>query len=241
VRDSTIQLGASLVADAEFLRFAQTTNSGLKSKVRYQQLPPATKAIFDERKLRFGFYRELSYAQECDIFKRVQLGVVLTPDEQENASTSDYKLWIDELISIYSPESTEEQCRNPQSFSPVSSENSLELENSITDSTSRIDSESSNSGTGTRVSESFSPSRLRSSTVTPEHPIELPDRDEKSSIQYRYLLVRLATWFYESSNDSRDSPSFLNYRKMSPSTSGPRLRRLSQIRELEWSFLIESG
>ncbi|GAA5911674.1 uncharacterized protein JCM6883_002444 [Sporobolomyces salmoneus] len=89
-----------------------------REKYTYHQLPAATKAIFDNRKLRFGFYRELSYPQECQIFRRVQLGVVLTANEQEHAVRSDYKLWIDQLVQTYAPQAIEEQCRNPEAFSP---------------------------------------------------------------------------------------------------------------------------
>ncbi|GAA5992994.1 hypothetical protein JCM5350_004311 [Sporobolomyces pararoseus] len=86
-------------------------------KIPFHALSPQERAIFEEKKVRFGFYRELSYPQECEIFKRVQLGVVLTKEEQ-NVSTSQYKVWITELIRHYAPTQNEAQLENLAAFAP---------------------------------------------------------------------------------------------------------------------------
>ncbi|GAA5968790.1 hypothetical protein JCM3765_001267, partial [Sporobolomyces pararoseus] len=92
--------------------------SDAKSRmVPFHDLSPKERAIFESKKVRFGFYRELSYSQECEIFKRVQLGVGLTQAEKIT-STSQYRLWINELIRHYSPTQIETQLANPTAFAP---------------------------------------------------------------------------------------------------------------------------
>jgi len=49
----------------------------LDKKVTFDRLTPEAQQIFREKKLRFGYYCELSYEQECDVFRRVQLGMPL--------------------------------------------------------------------------------------------------------------------------------------------------------------------
>lgn len=40
----------------------------------YKELPREAKQLLDSKRLRYGFYRELSDGQEREIFRRVQLG-----------------------------------------------------------------------------------------------------------------------------------------------------------------------
>ncbi|GAA5879174.1 hypothetical protein JCM1840_006217 [Sporobolomyces johnsonii] len=86
--------------------------------VKYSTLPAAARAIFDQKRLRFGFYRELNDQQEREIFTRVQLGKRLSKAEEANAITSEYKTWIDELVKEYAPEQQEDRLKNPRVFAP---------------------------------------------------------------------------------------------------------------------------
>ncbi|GAA5895241.1 hypothetical protein JCM5296_002021 [Sporobolomyces johnsonii] len=86
--------------------------------VKYSTMPAAARAIFDRKRLRFGFYRELNDQQEREIFTRVQLGKRLSKAEEANAITSEYKTWIDELVKEYAPEQQEDRLKNPRVFAP---------------------------------------------------------------------------------------------------------------------------
>ncbi|GAA5937711.1 hypothetical protein JCM1841_002559 [Sporobolomyces salmonicolor] len=86
--------------------------------VKYSTMPAAARAIFDRKRLRFGFYRELNDQQEREIFTRVQLGKRLSKAEEANAITSDYKTWIDQLVKEYAPEQQEDRLKDPRVFAP---------------------------------------------------------------------------------------------------------------------------
>ncbi|GAA5969559.1 hypothetical protein JCM21900_002344 [Sporobolomyces salmonicolor] len=86
--------------------------------VKYSTMAAAAREIFDRKRLRFGFYRELNDQQEREIFTRVQLGKRLSKAEEANAITSDYKTWIDQLVKEYAPEQQEDRLKDPRAFAP---------------------------------------------------------------------------------------------------------------------------
>lgn len=53
----------------------QTGEDG--TRYTYASLPPQARKVLDSKRLRYGFYRDLSDAQEREIFRRVQLGKAL--------------------------------------------------------------------------------------------------------------------------------------------------------------------
>lgn len=98
----------------------------------------------------------------------LSLSLYLENLEQENALTSDYKIWIDQLVRKYAPQDKIEQFHNPEAFSPVSSRlnplffffapwihESLKI---------FLYSESSNSDIATKPCRCFIASRLHSSS-----------------------------------------------------------------------------
>ncbi|BGP05762.1 hypothetical protein JCM10049v2_001575 [Rhodotorula toruloides] len=83
-----------------------------KKKFTYSTMEPQARQVFDSKRLRYGFYRELSDAQEREIFKRVQLGKALDKGEIMNAITSPYAFWIHQLRQKYF------SADDPHSFRP---------------------------------------------------------------------------------------------------------------------------
>lgn len=65
--------------------FAQKVDEK-KKRFFYSGMDPQARKLFDSKRLRYGFYRELSDAQEREIFKRVQLGKAL--DKGGESATS---------------------------------------------------------------------------------------------------------------------------------------------------------
>ncbi|BGP22564.1 hypothetical protein Rt10032_c08g3433 [Rhodotorula toruloides] len=83
-----------------------------KKRFTYSTMEHQARRVFDSKRMRYGFYRELSDAQEREIFKRVQLGKALDKGEIMNAITSPYALWIHQLRQKYF------YVDDPQSFRP---------------------------------------------------------------------------------------------------------------------------
>ncbi|GAA5978160.1 hypothetical protein JCM10908_004252 [Rhodotorula pacifica] len=67
------------------------------TRYTYSSLPPQARKVLDSKRMRYGFYRDLSDAQEREIFRRVQLGKALDKGEIMNAITSPYADWVHEI------------------------------------------------------------------------------------------------------------------------------------------------
>ncbi|GAA5922425.1 hypothetical protein JCM3775_005726 [Rhodotorula graminis] len=78
--------------------------------VVYSGLDPDARALFDSKRLRYGFYRNLSNAQEREVFQRVQRGKVLTKGEILNSIDSPYSTWVRSLMAAYLGDSHDSLC-----------------------------------------------------------------------------------------------------------------------------------
>ncbi|GAA5821177.1 hypothetical protein JCM3770_002267 [Rhodotorula araucariae] len=67
----------------------------------YSMLPPSARDVFNSKRLRYGFFRELSDRQEREIFKRVQRGKALDKGEVLNAIDTGYSDWVRELLTEF--------------------------------------------------------------------------------------------------------------------------------------------
>ncbi|GAA5896594.1 hypothetical protein JCM6882_005736 [Rhodosporidiobolus microsporus] len=70
-------------------------------KYTYQTLPDTAREIFNSRRLRYGFYRDLDVKEEYENFKRVQKGRALTKGEIRNATSSKYYKWVQKTMQQY--------------------------------------------------------------------------------------------------------------------------------------------
>ncbi|BGP45776.1 hypothetical protein JCM10450v2_001606 [Rhodotorula kratochvilovae] len=77
----------------------------------YSSFPTEARKVFNTKRLRYGFFRELSDRQEREIFKRVQRGKALDKGEILNSIDSEYADWVREL-------QTEFLGREPKSLRP---------------------------------------------------------------------------------------------------------------------------
>ncbi|GAA5976956.1 hypothetical protein JCM11641_002208 [Rhodosporidiobolus odoratus] len=68
-----------------------------KKKYLYSKLDPAAKQVFDNKRLQYGYFRELSDRQEREIFRRVQLGKALDKGEKLASIDAPYADWVREL------------------------------------------------------------------------------------------------------------------------------------------------
>lgn len=85
-----------------------------KIRIMNQQMDPAAREIFEKKRLRYGYFRELLDAQEREVFTRVQLGKPLdiggayhaipdvarlltgySPAEKSRAIDSEYTRWVE--------------------------------------------------------------------------------------------------------------------------------------------------
>ncbi|BGP13597.1 hypothetical protein JCM10213_007773 [Rhodosporidiobolus nylandii] len=86
--------------------------SQIGGKFTYDSMPDSARAVFESKRLRYGFFRELTEQQEREIFKRVQLGKALDKGEIMAAIDAPYADWAREFQAMYFSKG------NPHSFRP---------------------------------------------------------------------------------------------------------------------------
>ncbi|KIK55355.1 hypothetical protein GYMLUDRAFT_842806 [Collybiopsis luxurians FD-317 M1] len=79
-------------------------DTGAQSAREKKLLPESVRKIFSNRQIVCVEYAELTYADERDIFKRVQQGEALRPDEKLGVVSTSRTAFIRELLQLHVPE-----------------------------------------------------------------------------------------------------------------------------------------
>ncbi|GAA5844289.1 hypothetical protein JCM11251_003753 [Rhodosporidiobolus azoricus] len=88
-------------AICKFMNNEFTISGQNGQKYTYDTLPDAAREVFNSRRLRYGFYRDLDGAEEHSNFRRVQKGKVLSKAEIRSATTSPYFHWVNKIIAKF--------------------------------------------------------------------------------------------------------------------------------------------